>query len=130
MEIILNLVWALLTIFMVWAWIRTNGRTGHSRGGQIVAITLLIAILFPVISVTDDLMAAQNPAETDTCLRRDHLLPFHVHTPLPVVALPAVPAFLGIALGPSRYVSPQSLMPQSAYQPALASIQNRPPPVA
>ena len=130
MEIILNLAWAVLTIFMVWAWIRTDGRTGHSRGGQIVAITLLVAILFPVISVTDDLMAAQNPAETDTCLRRDHLLPFHAHTPLPVVALPATPTFTGVAFGPSRYVSLQSLMPRSADHPELASIQNRPPPTA
>jgi hypothetical protein len=129
-EIILNLAWALLTIFMVWAWIRTNGQTGHSRGGQIVAITLLVVILFPVISVTDDLAAAQNPAETDTCQRRDHLLSFNAHTPLPVVTLPAMPAFAGIVFGPSRYVSPKSIIPRSADRPALASIQNRPPPAA
>lgn len=130
MEIVLNLAWLTLAIVMVLAWIRTDGQTGHSRSGQIVAIALLVAILFPVISVTDDLMAAQNPAETDTCLRRDHLLPFNAHTPLPVVALPAIPAFTGISLGPSRYISPQNLAPLSADLPALASIQNRPPPAA
>ncbi len=130
MEIILNLAWAALAIFMVWAWVRTDGRTGHSRRGQLVAITLLIAILFPVISVTDDLAAAQNPAETDTCIRRDHLLPAKAHTLLPEVALPAIPSFAGIPFGAPRYVSPQNLTARNVEQPALISIQNRPPPAA
>ena len=40
-------------------------------GIQLVALLLLIVVLFPVISVTNDLMAAQNPAETDSVQRRN-----------------------------------------------------------
>ena len=39
---------------------------------QFVAMALVILILLPAISMTDDLIAAQNPAEVDCCARRDH----------------------------------------------------------
>jgi hypothetical protein len=48
---------------------------GATRRTQMVALAVLILILFPVISVTDDLQAIQNPAEVDSCLRRERSKP-------------------------------------------------------
>ncbi len=51
---------------------------------------MLFVILFPVISVSDDLWSIQNPAETDTYQRRDHLAACP-HSVFPAVA--ALPQF-------------------------------------
>ena len=57
---------------MLCLWLRFAPRTGPDRRIQFVALAMIILILLPVISMTDDLQAARNPAEVDTCLRRDH----------------------------------------------------------
>src|SRR5580692_10952141 len=72
MELILNLAAALITVLMFLLWLRYAPRTGSNRSMQLVALAVLVLTLFPVISVTDDLQAALNPAETDCCVRRDH----------------------------------------------------------
>jgi len=69
METVLNLAWALLVMLMFGLWMRFAPHTGPNRRGdspriQFVALAVLILLLFPVISVTDDLQAIQNPAET------------------------------------------------------------------
>src|ERR1035437_9217781 len=74
MELILNLAGLLVAAAMACLWLRWAPRKGFDRRTQLVALALLILILFPVISVTDDLLAAQNPAETDYLVRRDHLV--------------------------------------------------------
>jgi len=66
MELFLNFSWALLTIASVCLWMRMERRIGAERRLPLVALALLIVILFPVISVSDDLQVLQNPAESDT----------------------------------------------------------------
>jgi hypothetical protein len=129
MELVLNLTWAVLASTMVCLWMRFAPRNGASRMMQLAALAALILILFPVVSVTDDLQAALNPAEVDCCLRKDHVCP-HQHALVPAIAtLPAqvqlfVPATQpGIAIRGPLDARPFEL-------PALASIQNRPPPAA
>ena len=128
MELALNLVWVMLAVWMSWLWLRTSARPGNMRF-QIVALALLLLILFPVISVTDDLQALQNPAETDACLRRDHTpasshAAFHAGPPL----LPAAPGSL--FFGARRIAVAAIRIAPSLASPALAPIQNRPPPTA
>src|ERR1035438_6715069 len=72
MELVLNLAWVLLAALMFCLWLRFAPRTDVDRRMQFVALAVLLLILFPVISVTDDLQAMQNPAEADCLLRRDH----------------------------------------------------------
>jgi hypothetical protein len=73
MELTLNLAWMVLVTLMSWLWIRRTPRENESRWTQFVALAVIILILFPAISMTDDLMAAQNLAETSSCQRKDHV---------------------------------------------------------
>jgi hypothetical protein len=129
MELILNLAWALLTAFMVCLWMRFAPRTGASRRMQLVALAVLILILLPVISVTDDLQAAQNPAETDSLSRRGHGYSAP-HSILSSVAALPLPVFAELSFGVLRMAAPGSLRSPVVDHPALAPIQNRPPPTA
>jgi hypothetical protein len=133
MELFLNLAWLALAALMCCLWRRFAPRPDKNRPAdrrmQLIALAVLILILFPVISVTDDLQAAQNPAETDSCVRRDHECSVHhsifpaavANLPLPVFEV--APAGLLRAIGPgARTISGVRLQP-------LSSIQNRPPPL-
>jgi hypothetical protein len=128
MELLLNLAWVLLATLMFCLWLRFASRTGVGPRLQFVALAVLLMILFPVISVTDDLQAVQNPAEADCLVRRDHGSILHsVLTPVAVLPLPA---FTGLSFGLLRlavFGGPQDPVFEN---PALAPIQNRPPPAA
>lgn len=130
MEIFLNFAWAALAAALVGMWLRMGSRTDHSWRSQLIAIAVLIAILFPVISVSDDLMAVQNPAETDNYQRRDHLAPVDVHPLQATLATVPPPILAGLLFGFMQYVSPRRPAPNVADHPALVSTANRPPPAA
>ena len=129
MEIFLNLSWALLSVLIVCLWIRHESRTGASRRMSLIALVMLIVILFPVISVSDDLWSIQNPAETDTCLRRDHLASC-THSIFPAMAALPEPAFAAPAFSFQRFTALLTQQPLAIDNPALSGIQNRPPPAA
>ena len=127
METILNLAGALLAGVLVCLWVRYAPRRGASQRTQFAALAMLILILFPVISVTDDLQAAQNPADVEIYLRRGQTAGGQ-HSILPAVAiLPAV-SFAGLFFGYQRLIAPSSLPIPTVENPALTSIQNRPQP--
>jgi hypothetical protein len=129
MELTLNLGWALVAVWMLCAWVRTAPRRATDRRIQMVALAVVILILLPAISMTDDLMAAQNPAEVDCCARRDYDHAHH-HAIFPRDAAPPQPVFAGLSF--SRLHQPvMGLAPAPSFDlPALAPIQNRPPPAA
>jgi hypothetical protein len=134
MELFLNLVWVLLAAVMFCLWLRFTTRTGaqlrmQERRMQVVAFAVLILILFPVISVTDDLQSIQNPAEADSCLRRDHVV-CNAHSIFPSVAALPLPVFTELSISILGSAAPGSLPAPVVDHPALASIQNRPPPAA
>jgi hypothetical protein len=134
METVLNLGWALVAAIMFCLWLRFAPRTGPDRRVdsarmQFVALAVLILLLFPVISVTDDLQAVQNPAETDSCQRRDHVFSAP-HYVFPTADAPPLPAFAELSFAYIRLAAPGSLSTPAVANPALAPIQNRPPPVA
>ena len=129
MELILNLAWALMAIACLCLWLRVGRRAGCDRRVSFVALVMLLVILFPVISVSDDLWSVQNPAETDTCQRRHHSN-FCPHTSLPAIAALPLPAIAELSFGFQRFsISLHSSQPVHD-NPALDPIQNRPPPIA
>jgi hypothetical protein len=129
MELFLNLVWLLLATAMAGCWLRYAPRNGADRRMQLVSLVVLLFILLPAISVTDDLLAAQNPAEVDSCLRRDHDYP-NPHSIFPVVAALPLLAFGHISSEVVCLVASGALAEPTVDSPALVQIQNRPPPAA
>ncbi len=69
LELSLNLLWLTVSLLLVGLWIR-HGRAGSSRTRQALTLAMVLLLLLPVISMSDDLVSAQNPAETDTLLRK------------------------------------------------------------
>lgn len=129
MELTLNLGWLALALYMVWAWLRHAPEKGADRRTQIVALALVILILLPAISMTDDLMAARNPAEVDTCVRRDYHW-VSPHSIVPAAAALAVSLFSGLWLGEVRGAAVRPMPLRLLKAPALSSIESRPPPAA
>lgn len=129
MELFLNFVWALLAVFIVCHWVRLAPRNCTDRRSQLIALGLLLVILFPVISVSDDLWSIQNPAETDTYQRRDHLVS-SAHSQFPAVAVLPEPPFAGLTFDWRPLDTPLQLLSPVVENPALDPIQNRPPPAA
>lgn len=132
MEVFLNLVWVCVAALMFSLWLRFASRSGSnrrvdSRRIQFVALAVLVLLLFPVISVTDDLQAAQNPAEAASCHRRDHVYST-THGIFPAVGALPLPAFAGLTLGIPHPTKQYGLRTPVVANRALAPIQSRPPP--
>jgi hypothetical protein len=129
MEIFLNLAWTLLAIASFGLWMRFEHRTGSHRGLSFIALAMLLVILFPVISVSDDLWSIQNPAETDTCQRRNQIAP-DLHSIVPVLATPLAPLFAQLNLDVRYFSASVNSQGKAVTVPALEEIENRPPPSA
>jgi hypothetical protein len=128
MELALNLAWVLLAAAVVRLWMRHAPRQGEGIGTQIAALAVLLAILFPVISVTDDLQAAQNLCEVEACVRRAQAST-SPHSVFPSAALP--PAILAEpAFGDLGIRTPCQTPVSRVNNRCLAVVRNRPPPVA
>lgn len=71
MELFLNLIWLGVSLLLVSWWIRSV-RAGRAKieWSTIIALSLLLVLLFPVISMTDDLVAINTSAETEHMMRR------------------------------------------------------------
>lgn len=130
MELFLNLAGAFVAVALICLWIWCIPRAAaasENRRTQLIALALLILVLFPLISVTDDLLAAQNPAESDSFQRRDHTISelnatLSSSAHLVEIRLTEIPAVIRVAALALSVPLPAA--------PALAPIENRPPPVA
>ncbi len=134
MELFLNLVWISVSIFVVLLWAYA-GRRGDTRltWNTLAALGLLLLLLLPVISMTDDIVAMAAPLE-DHPVRRGEVPLLHVDqvpgTPLDTVAMAAL-LLLGLAFLAARL---SRLIPQSYPATVLAGFARataiRPPPLA
>jgi len=132
MEILLNLAWALCSLGLVWFWLRlcASGSASHRIPvhTQLLALAMIVLLLLPVISLSDDLMAMQGAAETDACLRRalhiDELHPSIVPIALGVQERELSVLLLGVV---SRFTSSDD---RAAIAPLFVSpsVDSRPPP--
>ncbi len=105
MEFLLNLAWLMVSAGVIFAWVRgIRSRRTSFTWGACVALGLLVLLMLPVISMTDDLVAFSSPAETEHILRRSEaplayaasgVLPLHLLAPLgPVSAtVGSMPAY-------------------------------------
>jgi hypothetical protein len=75
-ELFLNIVWLSVSISLV-IFCSHSIRRGHTKlsWSAAVALCLLLVLLFPVISMTDDLQALTAPAEVEHAMRRHHEAP-------------------------------------------------------
>lgn len=130
MELTLNLVWLATALFMLTVWLLMPSRGEQAaRGSQAICLALAILLLLPVISLSDDLVAAQAAREADCCLRRaqdGHPLLPHVHV-----------TSWAIAVGADEFHfverSEVEMQAEVALQPLPESIRlpwSRPPPLA
>jgi hypothetical protein len=129
MELILNIAWGLLAVISFYLWIQAEHRSGTDRRLQIVALLMLIVVLFPVISVSDDLWSIQNPAETDTLQRRDHLAS-PAQSIFPALATICEPFFAAMRFGFLNSPRPAISQVFVFASPTPVRILNRPPPAA
>lgn len=131
MELILNLAWLLIAGVIVCLWLRGANPGRPNRRGQLTALVIVIAILFPVISVSDDLLAGQNAAvEASNFQRRDHLAPSKIHPVQPELTILASVLTAGLGFGPLRLIAPSLLPIHKPGHLEFAAIFNRPPPSA
>jgi hypothetical protein len=131
MELALNLAWAVLAVILLVLQKRHALREGRYLRAHLVARLLILLILFPVISVTDDLQLAQNPAEAENygmCARWDHASPSH-HVDFLAAAMP-LPGFVPHLMWHSGILLPEHSTVRFRENPALNSIESRPPPAA
>jgi hypothetical protein len=81
METILNLIWLAVTLAALWEWrFRWAASRRDSRCDvrqETIAIVCLLALLFPVISLSDDLHPDIVPADTASSKRMHCLLVAH-----------------------------------------------------
>jgi hypothetical protein len=73
MELLLNLAWLLVATGAIVLWLRQRGLSPSGRRGlllQSVALGCALVVLFPAISATDDLHAAQLAVEASDVARK------------------------------------------------------------
>ena len=98
---------------------------------QLVALLMLTAILLPVISVTDDLQACQNPAEVERYLRKGEI---HFSLDQSQDRLPVALAVLISCLRPQHMRVVARVVADEPHPPAISrhlqTLWTRPPPAA
>ena len=136
-ELFSNLVWGILSASLGILWFaglwdrrRRGDSPAPDRRTQLVALTMLILILFPVISLTDD-MQAISTAEVEHITRRADLLPA-IDQPAELLAPWDASDFLSnylLHLQTLALLEPsiQGARPQTG---CIRQMANRPPPAA
>lgn len=130
MELALNLVWAATALAMLALWLRMPRHEHATRTRQALCLGVAILLLLPVISLSDDLVAAQTTTEQDVCLRRAH--DGHTHQPHLCST-----GCAQTAASPFEFQAPESCEILPARQAAACSSRgflrlpfSRPPPMA
>jgi hypothetical protein len=111
-ELLLNFLWLSLSLALVLTWVRAvrHGHTKHTWSA-FVALALLLVLLLPVISMTDDLVAMENRTELEHVVRRSEMPLLHLAhdtAALLDIGLLALSLLIGFALFFSR-LSPFTL---------------------
>jgi hypothetical protein len=119
---------------MVGLWLRGAPRKGSNRGVELVGLGVLILILLPQISITDDLQSLRYPAEVRSAESWRHYASARLQvTPYPSlhpVPTPALQAFAALGFGFKSHGVLSTLTAHTPDSGASISFQNRPPPAA
>ncbi len=137
MELLLNLLWLAASVGLGFLLLNSRGRRRiasedyiHSHSAAWVSYLVLIAMLLPVISMTDDLQAMVTPADGEQIVRRMEAAvpghsPIHLH---PTVFLQARSAWLAPVCEAHPLEAVRNFYP--AYSWHQRTTQGRAPPVA
>ena len=133
MELLSNLSWAALILALFGWWLahprsEREGSLLPGKSTQLAALLILSAILLPVISLTDDLQAAHNPAEVSTVARNERH--FSPNAPLHLLPIaPGLPVFglRSLHLRRVAFLAMETAAPVWD-QRAGAALWSRPPP--
>lgn len=135
MELFSNLLWLALSSLLLVLWVlhrkRGSDESRHSSIGiQFIALALLIVILLPVVSLTDDLQACTLPAESEHLSRRSDF------QTIPDFSQPAISVVVAGVI-PFNSASPQTsawlslpLEKEAPFAGYLRILGTRPPPTA
>jgi hypothetical protein len=135
-ELLSNLIWILvaLALWALWLTKACSARRArlYSAGSlQLIALAVLTMILLPVISVSDDLQAARNPAEVERIGIKNHL-----HHLLQADPPPPAPVLFASVVSLLLLIAPRTIAlldRPAAMRPHLPipihAIESRPPPV-
>ena len=130
MEFLFNLVWVLLSVALVFRWLRAEVHDGSFRSNwklRAIALVLIIFVLLPAVSLTDDLQANARIAESEHIARRLELL---VSGELQSLEASLIP-ILAVAIHP-LFASSQRIFCEDAGKREQAGIKQlldtRPPP--
>ncbi|HZQ91486.1 MAG TPA: hypothetical protein VFA60_06815 [Terriglobales bacterium] len=63
MELTLNLVWVCIAAAALWLWPRTERLKGTSLWSGLLTLACALLVLFPAVSISDDLQAASTAME-------------------------------------------------------------------
>jgi hypothetical protein len=130
MEVLLNLAWAFCSLSLFFLWTKSNTSNPAPRRTQLFALAMVVLLLLPVISLSDDLLAMQGAAETDMSLRRaqvsDNTHASPASTPFGLPEQIAQALTLG---GYSRILS-QETAPAEPMSGLGRALDSRPPPSA
>ena len=133
MELLFNLLWVGLSVGLIGLWLLSRRRWQDdalrpASHIQIAALAIVIVILLPVVSLTDDLLACTAPAEVEHLVRRDLL--DHVDNDLQAASI--VAAALVSLQNASELQTISKLKPSieigTPREESLSIIGNRPPP--
>lgn len=132
MELLLNLAWLIFSGFVLLAWTRwyrenENANTVPLARGLLVLVCIMV-LLFPVISISDDLAQSPVLAEgvklQDTCKAPETIVcPWLVPAGLLLADTSPLPAQIAFLTDPQQRAVP----PELRRTPA---IEKRPPPVS
>jgi len=129
-EILLNLAWALCSLALLWMWMRRRPTNAAPVASQMLALAMVVILLLPVISLSDDLVAMQGPAESDSCVRR--VLHANEGHPSVVPAAAGMPeeffAVLTTTGGSRELIQSYNFAPSPTL--LIRSLDSRPPPQA
>lgn len=135
MELFSNLLWLALSFLLLGFWLLRRCRWADETlrcnvGVQLVALALLIVILLPVVSLTDDLQACTMPAESEHLSRRD----FQAIADFPLYTFSiAIAPFATFNFSPRRQAVTWLCFPAhkgSTCAGYIRSLGSRPPPLA
>jgi hypothetical protein len=108
MEAVLNLIWLIVALAGVWVWrfrwARSRQNSNRWAPTECVAIVCALALLFPVISLSDDLHPESLAVDSSTGKRNGSQLlarSLQPHEPGKIAK-----AHLGVAVLPARAASP------------------------
>ena len=137
MEFGFNLAWLILSLALsvAWAWSASRSTTRHAHRVSFLALVILIALLFPVVSISDDLhedqanITSEEPRNKDDLQHRLDHARLHVDQlalPLDLTLTTAVPTYHVLRLEESRGPNPALMLLSAGFPPALHDL---PPPV-